>query len=467
MILNLFVDHDVKYRDNHSINCIMDIKSSNYKQVFESFLEYYKEQVKTIDVRHGFNFNVLTEQCGNIVENSHTYILMRLLQYRNKYGYVFLDDFISLAGFDIKINDGEVNFNTEYFGKTKAGQGRIDGLIWQQDNFAIIIENKINHAGNQEQQVARYIDSVLKERIVAQDKIFVVFLTRDGIENPDDFSQDRMKACGICDVIGEEEVAGPRYFACSYSNHIYNWLKDNIQPMISQKDVVLNAGVIQYIDFLSSLLGNQNQSLLKKCEKWFAENIQIEGDIPQQNNTLYEFYNYLSKLNSKHSDAKEAKEEMDSVNLLMNLIDRENDKLMGVFLSFTKEYYTSGQDPIIKGYHLNHHFTYYYVNIRDKRWPRGVEFGWYPLGMKKLKGSNELTFYFKFKGQKLDITDKQYSLLKELEFLYDERSKSYRKKIYIPFGKSYLGMTDKQQKAFLETVYKEYATPIIRQIIQF
>lgn len=443
----------------------MNLESSNFNQVFKTFLDYYKEQVGVIDNKQGFNFNILTEQRGSIVENSHTNILMRLLQFRNQYGYVFLDDFISLSGFDIKINDGEVNFESEYFGKTKVGQGRIDGLIWQQGNFAIIIENKINHAGNQEQQLARYIDTVLKERIVAQDRIFVVFLTRDGIEIPDAFSQNRMKECGICDFIENEEVAGPRYFGCSYSNHIYNWLKDNIQPMIAQKDVVLNAGVIQYIDFLNNLLGNQSQTLLNKCEKWFADNIEIEGSIPQQNNALYEFYIYLSKQNTKHTDAKEAKEEMDCVNLLMNLTDRENDKLMNVFLSFTKEYFTSSQDPIIKDYHLNHHFTYYYVNIRDKKWPRGVEFGWYPLGMRKLKESNELTFYFKFKGQKLDITEEPNSLLKELNFQYDEKSKSYRKKIHIPLEKSFLELDEKQQKAFLETVYKEYATPIIQQII--
>ena len=443
----------------------MELKDSNYQQIFNLFLSSYKEQVKKIDYKHGFHFNILAEQCGNIVENSHTNMLMRLLQYRNNYGYVFLEDFISLAGFDIKFNDGEIHFDTEYFGKTKAGQGRIDGLIWQKNNFAIIIENKINHAGNQDQQVARYIDTVLKDEIVGEDKIFVIFLTRDGIELPDDSSQDRMKECDICDVIGKEEVAGPRYFACSYSNHIYNWLKDNIQPTIVQKDVVLNAGVIQYIDFLSNLLGNQSQVLKENCEKWFAEIIQIEGDIPQRNKSLYDFYSYLSKLDTKDAVSNKAKELMDCVNMLMNMIDKENDKLMSVFLSITKEFFTSGQDPIIKDYHLNHHFTYYYVTIRDKSWSRGIDFGWYPLGMNKLSNSNELIFYFKIQRKKVDPNSELEKALYQKGYTYNEKSKSYRVKLSVPLNETFLSLNPVAQESFLRNVYQEYAVPIIRLLV--
>ena len=70
----------------------MNLESSDYNQVFNTFLNYYKEQVSAIDNKQGFNFNVLTEQCGSIVENSHTNLLMRLLEYKNKYGYVFLEE---------------------------------------------------------------------------------------------------------------------------------------------------------------------------------------------------------------------------------------------------------------------------------------------------------------------------------------------------------------------------------------
>lgn len=142
---------------------------------FDGLLQFIKEQETVAATKYGYNFNLLSEQCGTIVENSHTNILMRILQYKNKYGYVLLEDFISLADFDICIADREVMFRTEYQGEVNS-QGRIDGLIWQKDNFAIIVENKINHAGNQKGQIARYVETVVNDGIAEKDRIFVVFL---------------------------------------------------------------------------------------------------------------------------------------------------------------------------------------------------------------------------------------------------------------------------------------------------
>lgn len=48
----------------------MNLESSNFNQVFNKFLNYFKEQVSVIDNKQGFNFNILTEQCGSIVEHT-------------------------------------------------------------------------------------------------------------------------------------------------------------------------------------------------------------------------------------------------------------------------------------------------------------------------------------------------------------------------------------------------------------
>ena len=124
------------------------------KGLIDEFIKDYKEHAESSEIKSGFNYNVLAEQCGNIVENSHTNLLMHLLEYRNKYGYVFLNDFISMAGFDIILKDADVKFKREYSTDSESGKkGRIDGFIFQEGNFAIIIENKINHAGNQDEQI--------------------------------------------------------------------------------------------------------------------------------------------------------------------------------------------------------------------------------------------------------------------------------------------------------------------------
>lgn len=445
----------------------MELREDNYNSIWNCFYNYYQEQLKSMAGKTGFNFNILSEQCGNIVENSHTNILMRILQYRNRYGYAFLEDFISLAGFDISIAAEEVMFCTEYQGKT-VGQGRIDGLIWQKDNFAIIIENKINHAGNEDRQVARYVETVLNDRIAGKDNIFVVFLTRDGIEVPDNDSKLYLKDCGICEVIDDKEVSGPRYFACSFSEHIYNWLRDSVQPMIPQKDVVMNAGVIQYVDYLDGMLGYKAESytMLQVCGKWFDENVQIVGDVAKQNDSLYKFYQKLpadKPANKPTNISPEAKLKSDCTNMLKNVIDRKNEQLMSLLLTATKDYFTSGQIPAIKEYHLNHHFTYYYITIRDKKWPQGFNFGWYPLGMKRLCKEKQLTLSFNFNRKQLDRTLEHE--INGLGFCYNEKSRTYKKEITVSESDPFLYMTEEAKRKFLESTYKKYVIPVIEKVI--
>ena len=432
----------------------------NVNGLIESFFDYYKKRTESFKFQTGFNFNVLAEQCGNIVENSHTNMLMRLLEYRNKYGYVFLEDFISMAGFDIKLKEGDIYFKRESPTESESGKnnGRIDGFIYQKDNFAIIIENKINHAGNQHRQIEKYIKYIQGKNIANGEQIFVVFLTRDGVENPDKDSIRKMKDMGICDEGDDEQIAGPRYFPCSYSQHILNWLKDNIYPMVPQKDIVLNAGIIQYIDYLEGLLGC-SPNLLRfnnEFKKWFEEKVQLSGDTMAKNDSLYKLYNSLPELDSNDTLKSEA------INVMKNLIEAKNDELMDTFLSVTKDFFTSGLKPLMEEYHMNHHFTYYYITIRDKKWPRGIDFGWYPLGLKKLSKSNELTFSFKAYGKKLSDSV-ELELIKK-GFVYSTKSKSYRKTIDIGNG-TFFDMNEEQQKTFLEEVYRTSAVPIIKDII--
>ena len=435
-------------------------EQNKFENFLISFFSFYEKQQETVP----YNFNVLDEQCGHIVENSHTNMLMKLLQFRNKYGYVFLEDFISMAEFNITIENKAIEFKTEFFTCSDSGKnGRIDGLIYQQGNFAIIIENKINHAGNQEEQIKRYIETVIKKHIVTPDKVYVVFLTRDGIENPDDTSLKCLMDYGICDTLEDNVISGPRYFPCSYSQHIYDWLKDNIQPSVTQKDAVLNAGLIQYVDYLGRMLGRGTDMLAeqKTCREWFDKNIVLPNDIIERNAYLYNLYKYLLKQATEY----EAKEK--AINVLKNVIEIKNDELLENLLTVTENFFASGKEPLMQKYHMNHHFTYYYIDIRDDMWPKGVQFAWYPLGLKKLCKENELTFYFKSKGERLEAEKEQ--LLDKLGFKFHDKSRTYRRFISVPKGEhgngTFLSLNEKVQRQFLESVYREYAEPIIRSVI--
>lgn len=449
---------------------------NNWLKETEDFLSNYEIVKKSVKNKTGFSFNLLVEQCGSVIENSHTNFLMRLLQYKNKHGYAFLENFLAIAEFDIQIGiSSNVQFEKEFFGKNENGAaGRIDGLIYEKDVFAIIIENKINHAGNQKEQIKRYIESVLQDQIVSNDEqIFVVYLTRDGVEKPDSESIACMMEHGICD---EEEkdnnnnvtvISGSRYFACSYSANIVDWLKENIQPSVPQKDFVLNAGLIQYIDYLEKELGmgGEDSSLMKGCLDWFDNNIQVEGDIAIQNALLYDFHTWLDKEYLK--DKPQAN--IEGINMLRNIINEKNDVLMSTFLSVTKDFFLSGMKPLMQNYHLNHHFTYYYISIRDKVWPKGIEFGWYPLGMNKLCNSDNLTFYFKIQRKEVDPNSELGKELHNKGYKYHEKSKSYRVELRVPLnegGKTFLRLAPIEQENFLKDVYQNYTCSIISIIVR-
>lgn len=333
---------------------------------------------------------------------------MKLLEYKNQYGYVFLEDFIRLAGFKLTISpETQVTFETEYFDAVpvekranKKMQGRIDGLIYQKENFAIIIENKINGATNQDVQLERYIKSVVgngnRECLAKNDNVYVVFLTKDSVGDPDNKSITYMRNNGILNQSESgsqaDSIAGPRYYACSYRYDILPWLENNVQPLVFYKESILSAGLVQYIDFLKGILGEREvkNAIWDNCKKWFDNNQTIQtalnGNLQEQNSFLYCFYQYLkdknNNLNSNKSE-EETKRTASCINLLQSLVCEKAEEPMAEFMKATKEFFTSGDinnPPLIeeKDYIVNHHFTFYYINIRDKNWPVGVKIGWYP-----------------------------------------------------------------------------------------
>ena len=130
------------------------MNTNSQTSLLSAFAEFYKVR----EVKLPYNFNVLDEQCGHIVENSHTNMLMKLLQYKNQYGYIFLESFFSFLGLGIKIvSNKDVKFYREksYEEEKEKEKGRLDGLIYQQDEFVLIIENKVNGARNGKGQLKK------------------------------------------------------------------------------------------------------------------------------------------------------------------------------------------------------------------------------------------------------------------------------------------------------------------------
>ena len=448
--------------------------------LLSDFSFFIKEQLGNIP----YNFNILDEQCGHIVENSHTNMLMKLLEYKNQYGYVFLKSFFAYIGMGIEIVPGIVKFEREQNYKRNDKNGRIDGLIYQQNQFALIVENKVNGAGNQPEQLKKYIEGVQKDSNIFTktenqsqiEKIWVIYLTKDGDEEPDKQSQAYMQKLGICTSIAKE-IDGPRYAAISYREHILPWLKEEIQPCVMQKEQVLNTGLLQYIDFLEGMLGirKSETKMMEQNKQWLKNQLNLDKSFVELNKELRSIRLDLRKQQKRL--VKEMPEEQVHLqkcsDLLANLIEEVNEEPLQEFFEMTTNYFTSPVRTLMKECVISHLFNYYYIIVRDASWPRSLHFEWYPLGVEKLNKKRNYSFCFHVEGSKemrevfdqdkqLEELLRQQGFIKEDRRAIKHRNISFRKEVTAP--KPILLMNPTELESFLNNVYSHVTNEIIESI---
>lgn len=334
-----------------------------------------------------YHFNILEEQQGNIVENSHTNILIKLLSYKNRFGYFFLQSFCDrfLANFTGNINGGNIIFETES-PLCGTANGRIDGLIYSKDDFAIIIENKINGAGAMPAQLERYIEDVSKNpKIFSQPtknnykKIWVVYLTREGNEKPDDKSRDFLINEFGCTIDANGEITGDRYVALSYSDDILPWLKDEIIPMVPISDIILYSGLIQYADYLDRLFGyDYNKNMSNQIDAFLLDEISGENSVCQKNKMLTELYDEVNE-RLRNDQYKQYK---DLLSALKKSINRINRNLIADFINASCDYFEGNYPNGIRLFNrcfVKHSMDFRFVFFTDESWPKSIHFEWFPL----------------------------------------------------------------------------------------
>ena len=184
-----------------------------------------------------FHLNLIDQL--HINENAHSRILMHLLRYQDKERkYVFLSSLIELIC-KKKQKEG-FRFVLESIQNPSFTHDKENIDLWVRDeNYAIIFENKVYNAVDQEAQLCRYIDKTNKRYKL--ENIFVIYLPKYDKE-PDRQSWGNF-----------EESFRPRYAKLSYYYDILPWLKDNVRPRIEDKELFLQTAIIQYIDYLEGL----------------------------------------------------------------------------------------------------------------------------------------------------------------------------------------------------------------------
>ena len=186
---------------------------------------------------------------------------------------------------------------------------RID--IWIRDTgYAIILENKIYDANDQEAQLARYITKTLNKGYPLEN-IFVIYM-------PSSTYEPSEQTWILTDDDGNEHNYAPefenRYLNLSFREHIYPWLKHDIVPNVRQEDFYLLNALNQYIDYLEGMF--YLREIDKKLNMAIQELLSIKLGLDKKT-TLKEKYNVV---NQKISDIEDIIEQL---KLLRNSISRQ------------------------------------------------------------------------------------------------------------------------------------------------
>lgn len=267
-----------------------------------------------------YHFNIVDELRVN--ENAHTRILMKLLQYEKGKMFPILLSFLkSLPVFineDIQIKRPRLYTGREF----------IDGLIEDPGNYAIIIENKVCGAVDQNYQLERYIDSVEKHGFKNKD-IYIIYLTLDENKTVCDYSltAKAKKKLGY-----ENDQTTGRYFQINYSQHILPWLKDEIAPTYKDEEY-LYSGIYQYIDYIEGLL-----------------------DIRKEDKPMKERLNEL--IEAKYElNSKDSKENFITITEKISLMELLTDSLKDMQDSYIKEICDQSLLPRINQFTKKHGYS--------------------------------------------------------------------------------------------------------------
>ena len=237
------------------------------EQELSDLLDFAKEFSITKEnekQRLPFHLNLIDQL--HINEKAHSRILMHLLRYQDKEGkYVFLFSLIELIC-KKKQKEG-FRFVLESIQNPSFTHDKENIDLWVRDeNYAIIFENKVYNAVDQEAQLCRYIDKTNKRYKL--ENIFVIYLPKYDKE-PDRQSWGNF-----------EESFRPRYAKLSYYYDILPWLKDNVRPCIEDKELFLQTAIIQYIDYLEGLFKKReiDKTMNMELNKLIEKHLELEGN---------------------------------------------------------------------------------------------------------------------------------------------------------------------------------------------
>jgi hypothetical protein len=242
------------------------------------FTEIYKKEEEKLP----YHINLIDELHAS--ENAHSRILEKLLQQKtpdNK--FEILESFLSFISEKYPDKDfSKIKIKKPQITQEKS---RID--LWVRDeDYAIIFENKIHWAGDQENQIARYINTTKKENY-KETQIFVIYLPPTYDKDPDRQSWGKY-----------EDTFKSRYLKLSFREDILSWLKETVLPNVRMKEKFLSSALEQYIDHLEGpkMFNLKNNKMNIALQEFIKKELQLNS-FPLQE--------AIKKLNEKKEEFQE------------------------------------------------------------------------------------------------------------------------------------------------------------------
>ena len=242
-----------------------------YKELIEYALKFHKD-IQEIKSKMPYSMNVIDLLHAN--ENAHSRILLWLLKYKRNDRYILLESFFKMLSKFVSLN---LNINDPYLNceeKTDFGR-RVDLFITNRaKDFCVIIENKINGAGDQDKQLEDYIADAINRKIDSK-KIVVIYLTLSG----EKFVSNGSLTKWAKEKLGYNDENNGRFLPLSYEHDILPWLEEEVLPHTEYKETILISALTQYIDYLKGILNirNNQQNINKYMEQKLNEDLKLKS----------------------------------------------------------------------------------------------------------------------------------------------------------------------------------------------
>lgn len=411
-------------------------------------------------------YNLFSE--WHMSENDHTKLLLAMLSYYDATGnypilYSFLSNFTKgrdkMAHYK-HLKDVKIKFSQ----KCDKDGGFIDGWITfvaKNKKIAIIIENKIYDAGDQENQVRRYI-SHAKSQGVDIENIWVLYITNDGSKEIDSKSYK-------IEAEAEETNIGNRFVELNYEEDIIAWInREVLNTRIYPESLTAIARI--YVDYLQNDLfdncasDNEQKILLSMLD--ISTDLNKLKEEKEKTQKLFDLYNEIKEMKAKKGDDLANGE--DEINTLYRVVSSILKKLESIvfdeFEKVSKEVLDEAYRKQLKKHKISGWIVAHrgvktergYVQMRiDDEW-NTIHMEWTPISIQDMLYRTEYYIVLHVEGGAVGINKKNIFSAEEKD-KYQSVNFGCRPiaKMEVKTDKPFAKMSSEELKKYLTELYTQ------------